>query len=591
MGFLAKGLRRLEEDLVGTDNRTLFCVWCLAVAVVVCLGFYLNSDSVSILGVADSREFQVNFDSPVAIKQIHVLPGQVVKKGDLLMELNQSDLEMQLYVLKSRFDKLSAELKLRQQISSLAQDVGALPSAADPIRTEWADTKREIALVEERLKHLFVFAEVEGRVGAVNFKVGEKVPSFSPIVTLLPLTPTYVNGFINENLHSQLKIGDWVDVVSVGGAVVRGKVISLGARIVQIPQRLLRIQTLPAWGREIVVQIPEKNALLIGERVSVKRSWSSSFVNFAQADDTALADKNALRGPQPIELPVTISDRFDPEISGMVYIPELSQFVLISDDHPKDHPVLLLMNEQGRVQDHVLEIQGLEKMEDIESISYQNGSLYLLSSLSPTKKGKIKISRQLFVRAERRGMEFHLKQQMNLQQALVAAFAKSSESILRSLASDPSLIETEGHALLERDLYLALKEPLGDSHEILILKIKDFPAMLDSGELLPENLTIARRLSLSLPDKSVDILVTDMMIDDEQIYLASSYRGKEGSAIWRIDESTGAVSLVQEFQRKHLEALAVLPSRCEIFGVFEGKQGNFLTEVPLPSGKKDSRCF
>lgn len=591
MKSLKQALRHLEIDLVGPDNRRLFLAWCFAVAIILSLGFYLNTDSISILGVADSREFQVNFDSPVAIKQLHVYPGQLVKKGDLLIELNQSDLEMQLYVLKSRSDKLAAEIKLREQISHLAQDAGALPSGADPLKTEWTDTQREIQLVEDRLKHLFVFAEVEGRVGAVNFKVNEKVPAFSPILSLLPLAPTFVNGFINESLHSQLKIGDRVEVAAVNGSIVQGRVMSLGARIVQIPQRLLRIQNLQAWGREIVVQIPEKNSLLIGERVSVRKRWSSSFVNFAQADEASKPDLIKQKDPEPIEIPPAISDEFEPEISGLAYVPGLSQFVAISDDYPKDHPVLLLMSAQGEIQEHTLEIQGLKKMEDIESVSYHRDSLYLLSSLSPTKKGKTKSHRQMFVRAERRGMEFQLKQEMNLQEALLKAFQQSPEKDLNNLAQNPEDIEVEGHAFKGADLYLALKNPLGPQHEILILKITEFRQMLDTETLHPENLTIARRLPLSLPDKGIEVAVTDMIFIDDQIYLASNFRGKDGSAIWRIDERTGAVNLVQEYPQKHLEALAVLPSRCEILGVFEGKHGNFLTALSLPGAKKDARCF
>jgi len=591
MKSFKRTLSQIEEDLVGTDNRRLFVAWCLAVTGVLGLGMFLNTDSVSILGVADSREFQVNFDSAVAIKQLHVHPGQLVKKGDLLIELNQNDLEMQLYVLKSRYDKLTAEMNLRQQISSLAEDAGALASGADPLKTEWKDTKREIQLVEERLKHLLVFAEVEGRVGAVNFKAGEKASAFAPILTLLPLSPTIVNGFINENLHSQLKIGDRVDVASVNGSLVQGKVMSLGARIVQIPQRLLRIQALQAWGREIVVQIPEKNSLLIGERVSVRRSWRSSFLNLAQADEAAITAPSRQKEPEFIEIPLSIREQFSPEISGAAYVSALNQFIVVSDDYPKDRPLLLLMSENGRIQDRILKIHGLEKMEDIESVSYQDNSLYLLSSLAPTKKGKSNSRRQIFARAERQGLEFQLKQEMNLQEALVKVFANSTDPVLKNLALHPEDIEIEGHALRAKDLYLAMKNPVGPRQEILILKIKDFSNMLNAQSLQPENFSIARRLPLRLPDKDIEVAVTDMIFIGDQIYLASNFRGKDGSAIWRIEESTGAVNLVQEYRQKHLETLAVRPSQCELLGVFESENGNFLTRLPLPNAKKEVPCF
>lgn len=588
---LVNFIRQLEEDLVGADNRRLFGAWCVAVVFIALLGFYLNTDSVSILGVADSREFQVNFDNPVTIKQVHVLPGQTVKKGDLLLELNQTDLEMQRYVLKLRFDKLSAELKLREQISSLAQESGVLPLGADPLKIEIADTQRELSLVEERLKNLFVFAEVDGRVGAVNFKSGEKAAGFTSILTLLPLTPSFVNGFINENLHAKLKIGDRVEVLSTNAGRIEGRVISLGARIVPIPQRLLRIQNLPAWGREIVVQIPEVNPLLIGEKVSVRRAWTSPFGSFAQADENPLNIYKMSLEPERLEVPAQISRHFQPEISGMVYVPELKQFVLISDDYPEDHPFLLLMNEAGVIQEHSLPISGLQKMEDIESISLQEDSLFLLSSLTNTKKGKVRKERQMFVELRRQGMEFHFSAQVDLREALLKAASESSDELLRELFLDPSEFEVEGHFLREGNLYLALKNPLGPAREIFILKVQNFRSIFSTGRILAKDLSLDRRISLSLSDKDIEVAVTDMLSVGGSIYLSSNYRGKDGSAIWKLDESTGAVSLLQEFKRKHLEALALLPSRCQIIGVFEGREGNFITRLSLPESSKESRCF
>ncbi|WP_413291213.1 HlyD family secretion protein [Bdellovibrio sp. HCB337] len=574
-------LRSLEQDLVGPDNRRLFLAWAVGVLLILSLGFILSSDSVSILGVAESREYQVNFDSPVTIQQVHVMPGQTVKKGDLLLELNQSDLETQLNTLKSRYDRLSAEIKLRDQISSLASDVEAMPAGADPLKTEWIDTQREIRIVEARLKNLFVFAEVQGRVGAVNFKAGEKVPSFAAIVTLLPLNPTYVNGFINENLHTSLEVGQRVEVAGVNGKVIQGQVISLGARIVPIPERLLRIQSLAAWGREVVVQIPAANEFLLGEKVSVRKAWNGSWMPMAQADETKRRDGKTTSEPVKLEFPESITERFQPEISGLVYIPELKQFVMVSDDYPKDKPDLLLMTIPGKVQKQMLAIDSLDKMEDIESVSYRNNKLYLLSSLSPTKKGKIKKNRQILARAQRSDMNFKLDAQVDLRE-----FLEKARGI--SLGND---LEIEGHAIKGSDLYLALKNQNTTTKEIVILKVKNFERLFEGKDLSSEDVSAALKLQLSLPDKSIEIAVTDMIFVGDDIYLASSFRGKEGSAIWKWDAQSGAVSLIQEFDRKHLEALAFLPCSQQIYGVFEGGVNNYLTTLTLSGMKKESECF
>lgn len=573
-------LKSLEEDLVGPDNRRLFWSWCLAVVIVFVVGFIFNSDSVSILGVAESREYQVNFDSPVTIQQVHVVAGQVVKKGDLLLELNQSELEAHLAVLKSRFDKLKAEIKLRDQISNLASEVIDIPEGADPLKTEWFDTQREIRLVEDRLKNLFVFAEVDGRVGAVNFKAGEKVSSFAPIVTLLPLQPTYVNGFINENLYSNLELGQPVEVQGTHGKAVQGQVISLGARIVPIPERLLRIPSLHAWGREVLVQIPPNNTFLVGEKVSVRKIWSGSWMPLAQADENKRVDGKTITDPEVLEFPDEITEKFQPEISGMVYIPELKQFVMTSDDYPKDKPFLMLMTVPGKVPRQVLSLEGLEKMEDIESISYHDSNLYLLSSLTPTKRGKIKKSRQLFAEVKRRGMNFRLEAKVDLLQEIQNALGNTLDADM----------EVEGHAIQGKDLYLALKNPT-TSGEILILKVAQFEKMFAGLPLESGDVTIARRLQLVLPDKDVEVLVTDLIFVGDDIYLASSFKGKTGSGIWRIDNATGAVSLLQEFSRKHLEALGYLPCSHQIYGVFEGGHNTYLATLTLSGVKKEPECF
>lgn len=581
MSSFRSRFRRLEEDLVGPDNRRLFWAWAVAVLLILFLGFFLSSDSVSILGVAESREFHVNFESSVAIAQVHVITGQTVKKGDLLLELNQADLETQLLALKSRYDRLSAEIKLRDQIAALASESEPLPEGTDPLKTEWADTGREIHVLEERLKNLFVFAEVQGRVGAVNFKAGEKAPAFSPIVTLLPLQPTYVNGFINENLQASLEVGQRVEVFGVHGQRVEGQIVSLGARIVPIPERLLRIPTLPAWGREVIVQIPPINDFLIGEKVSVRRLWTGSWMPIAQADENKRIEGPFLGELVEMEFPESITDKFQPEISALVYVPELRQFVMASDDYPKDKPQLLLMTTPGKVQKQMIPIEGLEKMEDLESISYQDNKLYLLSSMSATKKGNLKKERQLLARVVRKGVNFQATSWVDLKSEL--------ERVLgNSLDTD---FEVEGHALQNEDLYLALKNPTETTRETLILKISNFERLFEGQDLSAADVSIAWRRHLSLPNKAIKVLITDMIFVGEDIYLASSFRGTEGSGIWKVNVPTGTMSLVQEFNKKHLEALAYLPCSNQLYGVFEGGDHNYLATLALPGGQKESQCF
>ncbi|WP_374075348.1 HlyD family secretion protein [Bdellovibrio bacteriovorus] len=577
-------------DVIGHDNKILFGCWCCAVVLILALGLVLGSESVSILGVAESREYHVNFDNPVEIKRVHVMPNQVVKKGDLLVELSQADLDLQLRTLKARQDRLSAELKLRRQIYRLTRDVTRLPDEADPLQVELVDTRREIDLIENKLRNLFVFADVDGAVAAVNYKDGEKAPAFAPLVTLVPINPTYVNGYVNENLRSSISIGQIVDVSSAGGAVVQGQVIGVGSRIVPIPERLLRIQSLPAWGREVVVKIPTANGFLLGERVTVKKSWRLSLFSSAQADEKELQWDVVHQSLADIRFPAGITNQFQPEVSGIAYLPEIRQFALISDDYPESRPLILLMNQNGEVAEQTLPIEGLDEMEDIESVSLQGPYIYLLSSLSATSKGNLKKARQLFVQVKRDGLHFRMEKEVDLRGALLAALKNSTDPALKSIflhsrGTKKDDLEIEGHFVKGDDLYVALKRPILQKHEGLILRIKSLGNLFDKGQVATSDVSIAYRFQLKLPQADSEFYLTDITFEGDSVYVASSCRSDKCSAVWKVMPGTTTAELVQEFDVRKLEGIAIAPASRQIYGVFDNKKnGKFIT-IPYMSAK------
>lgn len=562
-------------DIIGTENRILAACWLLAVAFILILGLILGSDPISILGVAESREYQVNFDRPIEIKKIHVLSGQMVKKGDLLAELGQSELDAQLRLLRSRSEKLTAELALRKELADVLDDIGTLRPGADPLRVEYEDTEREISLIESRLSNLFIFAEIDGTVGAVNFKNGEKAPAFSPLITLLPLNPTYVNGYVNENLTADLKVGDIVEVASASGIKVRGAIVSIGSRIVPIPERLLRIQTLPAWGREVVIKIPQANGFLLGEKVFVHKSWSLSLVSLAQADEAGVSSLVAVE-PQLLEFPADVAELHRPKISGIVFAPDLKQFLLISDDNPKDRPFLYLMNEAGQVQTHQISVDGLEKMEDIESLSLQGQDLYMMSSLSRTKKGKMKETRQLFAQVRREGMKFRLVQAVNFYEPLIGALKKADDPYLQRLykaaVKDSKVgLEIEGHVVEGENLYLAVKGPTLVEGEGLLLRVRNYQSVLVGEGLDSEQVSVLSRFKMKLPHFSGELVLTDLIREKDHFLVASSCRGGSCSAIWKVVPESGKVELYHEFSTSNLEGLAVHSATRSLFAIFDHK--------------------
>ncbi|MGE3756838.1 MAG: hypothetical protein AB7H97_03730, partial [Pseudobdellovibrionaceae bacterium] len=68
MSTLKNIITVVQEDILGSDNRFIAWTWVAGVVGIIFMGLYLSSETVSFLGVAGSRESQVNFEYPVEIR-------------------------------------------------------------------------------------------------------------------------------------------------------------------------------------------------------------------------------------------------------------------------------------------------------------------------------------------------------------------------------------------------------------------------------------------------------------------------------------------------------------------------------------------
>jgi multidrug resistance efflux pump len=90
-------------------NWFYFFILILAgVMLFVSLKFFRGSRHSSV-GVAYAKEYKINADKSSVIKGIHVVSGQQVKKGDVLIELTSTSLDMDIEKLANRIEVLRAE--------------------------------------------------------------------------------------------------------------------------------------------------------------------------------------------------------------------------------------------------------------------------------------------------------------------------------------------------------------------------------------------------------------------------------------------------------------------------------------------------
>lgn len=119
---------------------------------------------------------------------------------------------------------------------------------------------------------IVVRAPTDGLVGNISCKEEEHIPSYSTLLTFYEPHSGIIEGYVHEDLTLEVKIGQEYIISSLKDENVSypGKVIGLGSRIVEIPSRLRKIETIKAYGREVLLEISKENSFLQKEKVSIK---------------------------------------------------------------------------------------------------------------------------------------------------------------------------------------------------------------------------------------------------------------------------------------------------------------------------------
>ena len=564
--------------VVAPENRRLTLGWLACVIVVLALGLRSGVTTSSFIGIADSRESIINFDFPVNVSAINVLSGQTVKKGDLIAQLDQPELELKLQEARAALNKLNAERRLVKemgQLGSLRNEAAPIDASNNPLATEIQNLQDQIAVLENRQKSLYVFAPFDGVVGSVNYKKSETVKPYDPLLTMSPMNPTYIDAFIHEALQTKVAVGQTVNVVSTSDTSheIQGRVISLGSRIVELPARIGRAQTTKIWGREIMIEIPAENPFLLGEKVEVSHPFLQISFPIARASEKRPLPVALPTVPQLIALPPSIKTVSSFEPSGAVYLKDLKKYLVASDDTDKDHsPMLFLLGRDGAVDTQVVRIAGLNEIHDVESL-FQDaaGTIYMLSSQSPNKKGEITRSRDLLIRLKRSGLQFAADGNVELRPLILSAAAASKDpEIMAIRESLKKEIEIESAYLDNGHLKVGLKKPLAKDASSLILDLGSLDKLMSTQTLAVEDIKIDQKITF--PSDDGNTRVTDMVkLGNKFLITTVSKKPTRVGRLWSMNAQTKMLEKIGEYPGHSPEAIAYDVDDKELMVLFDEK--------------------
>jgi HlyD family secretion protein len=130
--------------------------------------------------------------------------------------------------------------------------------------------ERELEQLIREKQNLVKHAVTNGVVENVNVKTNEQVEAYAPLLTINPVNPTTVVGYM-VGKKDMLPIGSSVTIKSVDyvRAIISGKVIGYGS-VVALPDILQKSMAVKAFGREIFIEIPGENDFAVGEKVLIR---------------------------------------------------------------------------------------------------------------------------------------------------------------------------------------------------------------------------------------------------------------------------------------------------------------------------------
>ncbi|MCP4135836.1 MAG: hypothetical protein GY754_33015 [bacterium] len=591
--------------------KKIYLVCFCALVIIVVINITHRSEHDNFFGIAESREIVINFDKAVEIKKIHKTPGQTIKDGELLIELDRpeltkmisdishqlEELEAQLIVntntIKNRINQLRVEFKINKQLLAGLQSLSGkenapaintanLPSPikirisslrkelellVTPIKVNIRMLEKQLTLLMEEKEKLNIFAASSGLIGSINFKEGEKVAPFTPIITVHTRSPSFVKGYIHENVYNKVRIGQKTTIISMANRNIRatGEVIGVGSRIIEYPERLRFRPEFKIWGREVHIRIPGSTGFLLGEKVLINPAGLSASHNsnffFSK---TGFASENRDCRPRDISTRgTTVSCPV--EASGILYLADIKKYLLISDETHKNKALLHLMDLNGTIVKEI-PIKGLKKINDMEAVCKDGkGNIFLIASQSRNKKGKRSKKRKLFVWLKRNGQQFQLHKKIALYDLLSKAssdykyreWARFLSGSIKNSQGDIDL-NIEGMFFYQGAIILGLKRPFKDGYKSVTLKLNDIKSIFSRKKLSKESVELWKEFYLKDPVTGKPAAISDLYYDGSTVYILSFVKGpaaKRSGSLWAYSMTKDRVRHIMPFEDMQPEGI------------------------------------
>lgn len=235
--------------------------------------------------VQPDKRNAITSSMPSRIREIYVEVGDKVKKGQLLVELDASNIMQQ----KVQLDNIEVEYNRAKELVAVG---GASQQQLDQITTQFEAAK---TAYENLLENTKLLSPVNGVVTARNFDSGDLAQG--AILTVMQINPVKIVINVSESQFTKVKMGMPIDITFdvYGDEVFNGKVSLIYPTIdpvtrtfgveVEIPNSNTRIR--PGMFARATIDFGAVERVVVPDRAVVKRAGSGDrFVYVYNNDGT-----------------------------------------------------------------------------------------------------------------------------------------------------------------------------------------------------------------------------------------------------------------------------------------------------------------
>ncbi|MFF3703362.1 MULTISPECIES: efflux RND transporter periplasmic adaptor subunit [Pseudomonas] len=180
-------------------------------------------------------------DVPGYVVEVPVRDNQLVKKGDLLIQIDPEHYEVAVRQAQALVASRKATWEMRKVNAHRRADMDNLvisrenrddaSNIANSALADYQQAQAQLAAAELDLKRTRILATVDGYVTNLNVHRGDYARTGEPKMAVVDKDSFWVYGFFEETKLPHVKVGDQADLQMMSGEVLKGHVESISRGI------------------------------------------------------------------------------------------------------------------------------------------------------------------------------------------------------------------------------------------------------------------------------------------------------------------------------------------------------------------------